>query len=92
MSPNRWYNYAATYDGTTVTLYKNGAKVATRVQTFTSLSAQSTALGGWGAAQAAEGHWNGSLDQVRLYSTALTAEAIGKLYSQEAPKYKFAEK
>ncbi len=73
-----WHLVTATYDGITGKLYVDGALVAS--DTFTAPAATNFPLyigsyyhGGYG--------WNGSLDDIRLYSTALTASDVSTLYS-----------
>jgi chitodextrinase len=73
-----WHLVTATYDGTTATLYVDGAVVAS--DTFTAPSAQNLPLyvgryyaGGYG--------WNGSVDEVRLYNRALTATEVASIES-----------
>jgi prepilin-type N-terminal cleavage/methylation domain-containing protein len=87
---SRWYQYTGTYDGSTITLYRNGAKIASRSQVFASLGMQPMAIGRWGAGT--DSYWKGNLDQVRLYSTSLTAQEVQKIYAQEALRYQFAQK
>ena len=71
---NTWTHLAATYDGTTLRLYKNGAQIAstTRAGTINSGTAP-LRLGGnniWG-------EWfAGQLDDVRVYDQPLTAAQI----------------
>ena len=67
---NTWAHLAATYDGTTLRLYVNGAQAATK--SLSGTITQSTAplrMGGnsvWGE------YFKGLIDEVRVYSTALT--------------------
>jgi hypothetical protein len=74
LAVNTWTHLAATYDGTTIRLYVNGAQVATaaKANALTG-SAGALRLGGnnlWG-------EWfAGKLDDVRIYDKALTAAQV----------------
>jgi len=82
---NRWYHVAGTYDGTTQKIYINGE-----------LEAETTANSGpinyddsWLALGAykddnEENHFNGKLDEVRIWSTAKSAEEIRDLMCEMA--------
>lgn len=71
---NTWSHVAATYDATTVRLYVNGVEVATRAKTGSLMaSTQPLEIGGdhiYGS------YFTGRLDDVRVYSSALTAAQI----------------
>lgn len=71
---NAWSHVAATYDGVTVRLYVDGAQVATRAKTGAiTTSSEPLEIGGdhlYGS------YFAGRLDDVRVYSTALTATQI----------------
>ena len=69
-----WYHVAAVYDGATAKLFVNGAKAAEAAQT-SYVPGQS---GGFAIGGCAGGSfwWNGSADEVALYSKALTAEEV----------------
>ena len=71
---NAWTHVAATYDGTTIRLYVNGAQAATKAQTGALLtSTQPLRFGGDGP----WGEWfQGSLDEIRVYNRALNATEI----------------
>ncbi|MEU0563939.1 LamG domain-containing protein, partial [Nonomuraea sp. NPDC005983] len=67
---NTWTHLAATYDGTTLKLFTNGAQTATKPITGPlRLDNGLLHIGGstlWGE------HFNGLIDEVRIYNTALT--------------------
>ena len=71
---NTWTHLSATYDGTTLRLYVNGAQVASRAQTGTlATSANPLNIGG---DTFYNQYFAGRIDDVRVYNTALTAVEI----------------
>ena len=77
-----WYHVVAVYDGATAKLFVNGAKAAEAAQT-SYVPGQS---GGFAIGGRADGSfwWNGSADEVALYSKALTDDEISAHYSNGA--------
>ena len=78
---NTWTHLAATYDGTTVRLYVNGAQVASRAVTGNLISSTGALrIGGntiWGE------YFSGLIDEVRIYNRALTpAEIVTDMNAQ----------
>jgi PKD repeat protein len=69
-----WSHLAATYDGTTLRLYRNGVQIGSRAQTGTiRVTTGTLRLGGnalWGE------YFHGIMDDVRIYNRALTAAEI----------------
>lgn len=75
---NQWYYVVATYDGTTLRLYVNGQQVGTPlncsyVATTTNASLIGRDLPG--------NYWGGTLDEVAIYGSALTATQISAHYA-----------
>src|SRR3989454_6629136 len=68
---NAWTHLAVTYDGTTLSLFRNGVLVASRPASGAVPS--STATLQIGASQFGE-YFNGLIDEVRLYDRALRSE------------------
>jgi hypothetical protein len=79
LSAGTWSHLAATYDGSSLRLYVNGQLVATRNITGSIVTSNGPLrFGGnaiWGE------HLDGSLDEVRIYNTVLTANEIAELSS-----------
>ena len=77
---NQWSHVVGTYDGATAKLYINGALVAsTTVNAPITHSANSLMIGqGPGSTNYT---WNGSLDEVALYGSALSAAQILQHYN-----------
>lgn len=84
ISTGTWYHVAGVYDSTahTLTLYLNGTSVAT--SSVTGFSPNSTSGGNMdiGAEGSGSGQFNtsGTLDDVRVYNRALTAQEVSDLY------------
>jgi PKD repeat protein len=71
---NTWSHVAATYDGTTKTLYVNGTQVASAPQTGT-IASSTDALTIGGNAFSGE-NWAGMIDEVRIYNRALSPAEV----------------
>jgi hypothetical protein len=74
------YHVAATYDGATMKLYRDGVEIGSRSQTG-AIGASSSALSiasypGGGS------HFNGKVDEVALYSSALTGGAVSRHHAR----------
>ncbi len=71
---NTWSHIAATYDGANIRLYVNGVQVASQARTGT-IAGSSNPLQIGGDAIYGQ-YFNGTIDEARIYSTALTAAQI----------------
>ncbi|RLF58603.1 MAG: hypothetical protein DRN27_04935 [Thermoplasmata archaeon] len=81
-----WYHLVGTYDGVHFRLYQDGLQVAESVYNgFISISDNDVYVGvdldNWGFNQ----YLDGTIDEVRLYNRALTADEILTLYQQYTP-------
>ncbi|MCR4330073.1 MAG: DUF2341 domain-containing protein [Candidatus Roizmanbacteria bacterium] len=73
---NTWTHLAVTIDGTNVKFYKNGSLVSTAAYTTpTSATSSQFAIGRRGG-YASAGFFNGQIDEVKYYNTALTEDQI----------------
>lgn len=82
LAPDTWNHVAATFDGNTVTMYINGVRDATRTATGlpNAGSSQSLELGRW----INKLQWmRGKLDEVKIYSRALSAAEISDEYNNQ---------
>ena len=82
---NRWYHLAFTYNGSNITLYKDGEVVDGAILTgqMPSTNSGNTELA-IGAHRAGGGEFNGSIDEVMIWNRALSETEIMRLY--ESPK------
>jgi uncharacterized repeat protein (TIGR01451 family) len=75
---NTWTHLATTYDGTTLRLYVNGAQVASKAQTG-SIATSTNPLQIGGDSIFGQ-YFSGRIDEVRVYSVALTqAQILGDM-------------
>ncbi len=75
---NGWHLITGTYDGTTARLYVDQTQVAS--DTFTAPASETLQLH-IGASYEGGSGWNGVIDEVRLYSMALSAAQISAIYN-----------
>jgi hypothetical protein len=78
---NTWTHLAVTYDGSTLTLYRNGVAVVT--SNFSGALSPSTGTLQIGASQYGE-YFQGLIDEVRIYNRALSVAEIQTIYQQES--------
>ena len=77
---NTWTHLALTYNGSTLTLYRNGVAVAnSNVSGTLSPTTLNLQIGG---SQFGE-YFKGLIDEVRIYNRALTATEIQAIYQQD---------
>ena len=69
-----WYHLVGTYDGTNATLYVNGVSMGTQAATgFLANPANALGIGNRGDGY---GGWDGNLDEVAIYTNALSAQRV----------------
>jgi LruC domain-containing protein len=78
---DEWYNLVLTYDGQTLKFYVNGLlKNSEQVEGLMKVNSRSFSIGSDNGRQK---FFNGSIDEVYLYGTALSADEILNYYQQE---------
>ncbi|WP_436925210.1 DUF7266 family protein [Halosimplex amylolyticum] len=77
LGTNTWYHVAGVFDGSTVTTYVDGQPVATT--TATEIDSASTDLGIAENLDATGRHFDGKIDEVRVYDRALTDAQVESL-------------
>lgn len=81
---SRWYHVAVTYDGTDYTLYVDGIQRANSPGPGPTTNAYDMLLGAMSVQNStAINHFNGWLDEIKLWNTALTVEQIRLMMNQE---------
>jgi len=76
-----WYNVSGTYDGSNVKLYLNGVLKDTVAFTGTVVNvAQSFRIGVYGSSS----YFDGKIDEVAIFNTALSASKIQQIYDATA--------
>jgi len=71
-----WTHLAATWDGSTATLYVNGLNVGSQVNTYVPNSAAPFSIGAYGADNPGDNPYTGSIDEVAFYASALSPAQI----------------
>lgn len=77
-----WYNYVGTYDGTTVRAYLNGVKVGSAP--FSGSIAPSGDVSVGDNIAYGGDHFDGAIDDVRIYDRALSPQEVRELYTGSA--------
>jgi len=80
ISTGTWYLVTGTWDGTTLTLYVNGASVASSVPAGVPSSATGPGLYIGGDPCCSTDYFPGTIDDARIYNRALSAAEVGQLY------------
>ncbi|MFA6340745.1 MAG: LamG-like jellyroll fold domain-containing protein [Candidatus Paceibacterota bacterium] len=85
ISPNTWYFIVGTYDGTNTSIYINGKYEgkAASPRTPNGQTAPLTIGQGYDASR----FFNGYIDDIRIYSSALSGSEIQKLYASGRPMH-----
>ncbi len=83
----KWHNYIGTYDGSSIRIYEDGVEKSSTsyVGSITTSDTGVLAIGrddGYSTR-----YLNGSLDDVRIYNRALSADEVTRLYQQGATTY-----
>jgi formylglycine-generating enzyme required for sulfatase activity len=79
----QWQMYALTFDGGSLTLYRNGAKAAVQAASASAAAPNTGPLRlGSGSGDGYQ-EWFGCLDDIRLYNKVLSAEQVAELYTEE---------
>jgi len=95
LKPDQWYHVVATYQqGQYFKIYINGKEDGSRVapdrEVGTSTSPLYIGYSGWmGSGNA---YFDGLMDNVRIYSEAMSAAQVQKHYVEELPKYQLTNK
>ncbi|MCK4624222.1 MAG: carboxypeptidase regulatory-like domain-containing protein [Phycisphaerae bacterium] len=86
---DKWVHIAATSDGKVMRIYVNSRPDTSASMPDTPRIHQSTAnlhIGAWNTGNKWESFFKGSMDEIKIYSRALTHEEILEHYKKESPK------
>ncbi len=82
---NTWTHISAVRNGTSVILYINGVQVVAKTTgTVINTTTNPLYIGAYKDTKYLPHYWKGQIDDVRIYTTALSAEEIRELYQQRA--------
>lgn len=87
----KWQYIVGVYDTTSSKIFVDGALENSASYTAGNLTAGQGSIGVW-CNYTTGNNWNGLIDNVRIFSKALTASEIGKLYAEGLPTHRFAER
>lgn len=89
--PNNWYHVATTYSSATKTakVFLNGIEIAYTTQTagVGSIISDATSNFQVGQQPSSPSYFKGTVDEVALWNTALTASEVYNIYSRQSAKY-----
>ncbi len=85
IAANQWYHLAITHDGVNDYLYVNGKLEITKPNTVGLDSPFNVSVGRYPAS--AQAHFNGSIDEVRIWNRTLSAAEIQQQYYSNVAKY-----
>jgi uncharacterized delta-60 repeat protein len=79
---NTWVHLAATYDGNSIRLYRNGTEVASKAYAgILNTNDQPFLIGRSDAGGDGSDYWRGMIDDVTVYSRALSSNEIAAIYA-----------
>ena len=79
LQPGTWYHVVGTYDGTTMRMYVNGVQVDSNASSR-SIPDHASALA-MGTKNGGGAYLGGTMDEVAIYSSALTAQQVSEHYN-----------
>ena len=80
-TPNQWHHIVFTYNGTTLTPYRDGVIIGTPISSTTAPGSSPRNLE-FGRHSGGGSHWNGTLDEVRIFRAAVPTSYIQKRHVQ----------
>jgi len=84
-----WTHIVATYDGSTIRLYKNGTLVDTRTQSSYSAGTHAVTIGDDVSGDSIDDRWQGNIDEVKIWNRVLTDTEIQAIYNYEISGFNF---
>jgi WD40 repeat protein/tetratricopeptide (TPR) repeat protein len=84
LEANKWYHLAATYDGETLNAYKDGVLITSNTTPSGNPNAETATLK-LGKHALYQSYFGATIDDIRIYSYALTEAEVKALYAGEGP-------
>jgi len=84
LSTDTWTHIVATYDGTTIKLYKNGSLAATQSQETYTVADSAIVIGDDVSGASIDDRWQGSIDEVKVWNRVLSDNEIQTIYNNES--------
>nr|WP_299382583.1 LamG domain-containing protein [Allomuricauda sp.] len=86
---DQWYHVVGVYDdtGKVGKIYINGAEYGTNTSTGTPSAISVLKIGNIAAGGTGDGHYQGKIDDIRIYNYAFGASDVDQLYQQEKPVF-----
>ena len=82
LTDGNWHHVVGTYDGSLAKLYLDGNLIGTGSAGAVSTNASNVGIGAYN--NGIDALFNGSIDQVRMYNTALSASDVTNLYNESS--------
>jgi hypothetical protein len=84
LNTNQWYHIVATLTTSNLKIYINGVEDASESSTYSTIQNAGADLEiGRRGKNSGYGYFDGSIDQVRIYDTALTSDQVTELYNEK---------
>ncbi len=84
MTTGEWMHLCYTYDGTTLKIYKNATEIASGSLSLNTSTARDFTIGARDLDGTRSKHMNGKLDQLRIFTKALSSSQVSTLYAETA--------
>ena len=85
MTTGEWMHLCYTYDGTTLKIYKNATEIASGSLSLNTSTARDFTIGARDLDGTRSKHMNGKLDQLRIFTKALSSSEVSTLYAETDP-------
>jgi len=89
LTPDTWTHILATYDGSTIRLYKNGVLADTRNQSSYSAGSHAITIGDDVSGDSIDDRWQGNIDEVKIWDRALSDLEVEAIYNHESSGFNF---
>jgi len=84
LATDTWTHIVATYDGSTIRLYKNGTLVATKSQSSYTPGSHAVVIGDDVSGNSIDDRWQGIVDEVKIFGRVLSGSEVKKIYDDES--------